>query len=219
MRFRVISKSLCSTYLFVAVSLGCSPQAELNLRASEPNASSTTEPEASVSPAVDVETVEAPTFSVTPDTYSTAQSVMLATTTAGATIYYTTDGTQPTTESNEYNSEIVVSATTTIKAFAAKADWISSAVASAVYTITEPGLTGTVTTPTFSVAEGTYSSTQTVTITSTTSGAIIYYTTDGTTPTSASSIYGAPLSISATETVKAFATKSMWIDSDIASAA
>lgn len=60
-------------------------------------------------------------------------------------------------------------------------------------------------TPAFSPAAGTYSSAQTVTI-SADPGATIYYTVDGSTPTTSSPIYTAPISVSATATVKSIAT-------------
>ena len=69
------------------------------------------------------------------------------TTTSGATIHYTTNGNDPTTSDAVYSSAISVSATQTIKALAVKSTWADSAVASAAYVIT-----GTVATPTFSVA-------------------------------------------------------------------
>ena len=65
----------------------------------------------------------------------------------------------------------------------------------------------TVSTPTFSLAGGTYTTEQTVTISCATSGATIYYTTDGTTPSVASTKYNAAITISETTTLKAIAIK------------
>jgi hypothetical protein len=59
--------------------------------------------------------------------------------------------------------------------------------------------------PSFSPAGGTFSKPQWVTITDTTAGASIYYTTDGTTPTRASTLYIRPVSVTATETIEAVA--------------
>lgn len=80
--------------------------------------------------------VEAPTFSPIAGTYAEAQSVTISTTTEGATIYYTTDGTEPVAGSNNYNtgSVVSVSETTTIKAIAVKGSDESS-VATATYFI------------------------------------------------------------------------------------
>ncbi len=81
-----------------------------------------------------------PTFSPTPGSYSTAQSVSLLDTTSGATIYFTTDGvTNPTTSSTVYNNTpIQVSSNTTIKAMAAASGFSNSAVATGAYTIGAP---------------------------------------------------------------------------------
>ena len=64
----------------------------------------------------------APTVSFEPaaGAYTTAQNVTLTSSVSGATIYYTTDGTDPTTTSPTYSSPIAISSTTTIKAFAKK---------------------------------------------------------------------------------------------------
>lgn len=83
-------------------------------------------------------TCATPTFSVAEGTYYGTQSVELSCGTAGATIYYTTDGTTPTSSSTAYSSAIAVSSTTTIKAIAVKADYDDSEVASAAYTIKSP---------------------------------------------------------------------------------
>lgn len=85
-----------------------------------------------------VETVATPTFSLAAGTYYEAQSVTLSCTTPGSTIYYTTDGNDPTTSSSVYSSAIPVSSTTTIKAIAVKDGMNNSQVASATYTINAP---------------------------------------------------------------------------------
>ena len=68
-------------------------------------------------------------------------------------------------------------------------------------------ITATVAAPTFDPAGGTYTATQNVTISCATAGADIYYTLDGNTPTTASTKYTGPISISETKTLKAFAVK------------
>ncbi len=76
-----------------------------------------------------------PTVSFSPEggKYSTTQSVTLTSSVEGATIYYTTDGTDPSTASSQYSNAISVSETTTIKAFAEKDDNAGS-ITSATYT-------------------------------------------------------------------------------------
>src|ERR1022692_4416583 len=74
-------------------------------------------------------------------------------------------------------------------------------------------------TPIISPASGTYTSVQTVTITDTTPGAAIYYTTDGiSTPTTSSMLYTGGISVSATETIDAIAVASNYYSSAVASA-
>ena len=81
------------------------------------------------------------------------------------------------------------------------------------------GTTTQVATPTFSPAGGTYSTAQTVSISCATSGATIRYTTDGSTPTASSAVYSSPITVSSTQTIKAYAVKSGLTDSAIAIAA
>lgn len=82
-------------------------------------------------------------------------------------------------------------------------------------TITVPGPAAT---PTFSPAAGTYTSVQSVSISDTLAGAIFYYTTNGTTPTTASTQYGGAISVGATETIEAFAVAPGYSDSAVATA-
>ena len=159
-----------------------------------------------------------PTFSPAGGTYTAVQSVTLTSTTAGASIYYTLDGSTPTNTSTLYSAAtpIQVSATTTINAIAAEPpSYLNSNVASATYTINLP----VVATPTFSPAPGVYNSAQSVSLSDTTTGASIYYTTDGSTPTSKSNLFtaGMPIAVPSTTTIKAIATESGDANSAIAS--
>lgn len=97
-------------------------------------------------------TVATPTFSPAAGTYTSAQNVTISSETEGATIYYTTNGDTPTTDSNVYSSAINVSETTTIKAIAVKNGLENSTVASATYTIVNLDHAGTAEDP-YSVAD------------------------------------------------------------------
>lgn len=97
-------------------------------------------------------TVNAPTADVAAGTYSSNQTVTLASSTDGATIYYTTDGTEPSIGNNgellgstkKYSKPISVTGTqgttnsTTIKAIAVKSGMYPSAMSEFVYTIAIP---------------------------------------------------------------------------------
>ena len=317
-------------------------------------------------------TCATPTFLPVAGTYDQTQNVTISCATSGATIYYTTDGTTPTTSSSVYSSPIEVSSNTTIKAFAAKSGLSNSSVATAEYVIVAPAETVTyekvtstsdltdgdylivygdgscafdgrltdsssptldatgnfvsvtisnniietnqaiyftydatagtlksasgyyigrtassngfdfsrntqykntititsgnaiitgcdangnattaklqcwvsgsdrrfryytssqkaiqlykkvgtpkVATPTFSPAAGTYTSAQSVEISCDTQGATIYYTTDGSTPTTSSSVYSSAINVNSTTTIKAIAVKSGMDDSEVATA-
>src|SRR5207237_1262602 len=133
-------------------------------------------------------TVATPTFSPAAGTYTSAQNVTITTSTPNATIYYTADGTTPTTTSLRYAGPVTISATTTLKAMATASGLTNSAVATGVYTI-QSGTASTVAPPTFSPAPGTYTGYAEVTMTTATSGASIYYTTNGADPNTAGALY------------------------------
>jgi hypothetical protein len=174
------------------------PQAVLNIGYNPPN------------------TVATPTFSPVGGTYTSAQNVTISTTTSGATIRYTTDGSTPTTTSGTvYGGAIAVSSNTTINAIAYESGFTASPVATASYTIAS-----TVAAPTFSPVAGTYTGTQSVAISTTTSGASIRYTTDGSTPSeTAGTLYTVPVSVASSLTLNAIAYESGMTDSPVSSAA
>jgi hypothetical protein len=155
-----------------------------------------------------------PALSPSGGTYTTAQTVTISTTTPSATTYYTTNGAAPTTSSPVYSEALTVAATATVKAIAVANNGLASAVAAAVYTIVPPAVT-----PAFSPAPGTYSSAQTVTISTTTPSATIHFTTDGSTPTTSSPVYSGSITVAASETVKAIAVATGYTTSAVGSAA
>ncbi|MBT9330247.1 chitobiase/beta-hexosaminidase C-terminal domain-containing protein [Paracidobacterium acidisoli] len=145
------------------------------------------------------------TPAITPGTgnYGASQAVTISDTTSGATIYYTTDGSTPTTSSTVYKGSFTATVPGTIKAIAVAAGHTASTVASAVYSLEG------IATPTFSPAGGTYTTGQKVTITDTTSGVTLYYTTNGTTPSASSTQYTGPITVGSSETIKAIAVYSV----------
>jgi hypothetical protein len=156
-----------------------------------------------------------PTFSPSGGSYTAAQVVSLSDTTSGAVIYYTANGTLPTTSSNVYSVALNVTATATIKAMAVAPGLTNSSVASATYTIGSPL---TAATPTFSPRASSYPGTLTVSVSDTSPSPTIYCTTDGSTPTTSSTVYSAPLTITSTATVKCIATSSGYTTSPVGSA-
>ena len=79
--------------------------------------------------------VATPSFTPPAGSYSTAQSVVLASSTAGAEVRYTVDGSPPSASSPLYSGAIAVNAHATLKAIALKGCMAPSPVASAVYQI------------------------------------------------------------------------------------
>lgn len=158
--------------------------------------------------------VATPSFSPIGGNYGSAVNVSISDSTPGASIYYTTNGTTPTTSSPVYSAPITVSTSETLQAMATASGMTQSATATATYTISAPQAA----TPSFSPAAGSYSTAQSVTITDATPGATIYYTTNGTQPTTSSAVYTAPISVPTSETLEAMATASGYTQSPTNSA-
>lgn len=172
--------------------------------------------------------VKQPVISPESGTYyrSGTQEITMTSATDGASIYYTltTDGStpaDPTSSSTLYSAAIPFSTfsagqTVKIKAIAIKGGMSDSRITSVEYVIYE----GKCQRPTFTPGNGTYTSPQSVVINST-ADATIYYTTDGTDPSSSGTrlVYSSAITVDYGETtLKAYAEKSGYVPSDVATA-
>jgi hypothetical protein len=153
----------------------------------------------------------APAISPVTGTYSRLQTVTITDATPGAAIYYTTNGATPTTSSTQYSGVFPVSASETVEAIAIAPAYSISPEATAAITLQAA-------TPVIAPGAGTYTTVQSVTITDSTPGASIYYTTDGSIPTVGSTLYSGPISVLASETIQAIAAYTGFVYSSIAEA-
>jgi hypothetical protein len=158
----------------------------------------------------------AATPSIAPSTESFHGTVNVTVTdaTTGASIYYTTDGSTPSPgvgTTKQYAGGFAVTSSATVNAMATAAGYAASGMTSATYT------QQTVATPTISPAPGAYTNSVPVTITDATSGATIYYTTDGSSPIQGAGTTQAyptgGFSLSASATVRAVAIAAGYITS------
>lgn len=158
--------------------------------------------------------VTAPAFAPPPGAYEGPQNIVLTSLTAGASIRYTTDGSDPSeTAGTLYAAPVRLPATTTLKAVAFRAGWDTSPVTSGLYTIST-----LVAAPVFAPPPGTYDEAQNVAITTSTAGASIRYTTDGTAPTeSLGTVYTGPVAVPGTLTLRAVAYRAGWTTSSVTS--
>ena len=153
-------------------------------------------------------------------TISGVSDSITATTTISLTVTpdpapnFTRAATAASTSSSILAAIPAVASNVTIQAIAAAVGSSNSAVASATYTVEYPAAT-----PTFSLSAGTYFYAQTLALADATPGATIYYTTNGTTPTTNSTVYTGPFLVPATETIKAIAIAPGSTVSSVASAA
>jgi hypothetical protein len=155
----------------------------------------------------------APAFSPVAGNYTTSEGVTLSSTTSGAKIYYTTNGSTPTTASSLYSAAIAVKSSETVSAIAVATGLTNSSVAKAAYVIETPASL-----PAFTPSAGKYATAQRVTLTSATAKATIYYTLNGSTPTTASAAYTGPIAVSSSTIIEAIATASGFTNSTIGSA-
>ena len=138
-----------------------------------------------------------PTASATPSGsyYNSDQNVIISMSEPG-TIYYTTDGTIPTTSSSTYTNPITIASSTNLKYLAIDLAGNKSPIYTDTYTIDTIPPTASAT-PSGSY----YNSDQNVIISMSEPGTI-YYTTDGTIPTTSSSTYTNPITIASSTNLK-----------------
>jgi hypothetical protein len=158
-------------------------------------------------------TVAAPVISPPGVTFTGSQVVTITDATPGAQIYYTINGTTPTVGSKLYSKPFTITTNTTITAMATATGYLQGTPVSAVFSSTANAAN-----PVFSLASGTYGGSQTLTITDGAAKASIYYTVDGTSPTTASTPYRGPIPVAVNETVQAIATAPGLLPSSVVSA-
>lgn len=155
--------------------------------------------------------VSDPTYTPSQGIYDKPIKVTINTKETGTTIYYTLDGSTPDTNSTVYTTPVAIDSTSRLKSFAVKEGLTPSNISSSTYTILPPGTAS----PEFSIPEGEYSTEQKVTITCSTPGAVIHYALNNDVLNDASPKYTAPITISKTTTLKAYADKDGLRSSDV----
>lgn len=151
-------------------------------------------------------TVAQPYFVPPAGNYVTPTNVTILCKTPDATIYYTTDGTVPTTNSPIYSTPISLTTDKNLKAFGVLAGFNDSPVASAMYHFYAA-------TPILSPTGGIFDAPIAVTVTTATPGSEIRYTTNGTPPTTSSLLYTAPIPLSTDTTLNVCAMRIGFRDS------
>ena len=135
----------------------------------------------------------------------TNMKVQMSTTTPNARIYYTIDGAAPTENSTRYTEPFSVSGICTVKAIAFKDNFIHSNITSLYIDLENIRCEA----PVFQMSGNV------LTITSQTEGTAIYYTLDGSEPTTESSKYNGPITLTRNGIVKAIAVREGFLNSAV----
>ncbi|MGB6689429.1 MAG: chitobiase/beta-hexosaminidase C-terminal domain-containing protein [Terracidiphilus sp.] len=158
----------------------------------------------------------APVFSLLAGIYPAQQMVTITDTIPNSPIYYTTNGSDPTKRSTRYTGPFTVTSLVKLKAIAVPVGYTRSTIAEAVYNIADPpqfSAVGSAKPPASRNAENPSAKSLTVTITDKTPGAVIYYATDNTRPSTKSTRYTGPIKLLKATVIKAFAIAPGYIDS------
>ena len=132
--------------------------------------------------------------------YAYNQRITITDSTPGARVFYTIDGSTPGASSPIYSGPFPIRGPISLRAIALQPEYAPSLEVDGEYSLRTAA-------PVFSPASGTLLPFYSVTIADSTAGTSIYYTTDGSTPTTASTLYNAytPISVTTSETLKAIA--------------
>ena len=156
--------------------------------------------------------VSAPSITVAGGLCKEGTTVRLESSDPRAVIYYTTDGTEPTTNSNRYINPITIDRCVTLKAVSTIEGLRPSKVVEETYIVR-------VEDPVFSIKDKSMISGDRLEISTVTNDAIIWYTMDGTEPSSENgSRYTGPITLRKTVEIKAVATKEGLESSNVISA-
>src|SRR6185503_15896942 len=98
-------------------------------------------------------TAATPIFSELSVTYSSAQTVSISSATTGSTIYFTTDGSTPSTSSNRYTGPVTIASSAVLQALAVAPGYTNSGVAKASYVISTPQGPAGPATPSYAITE------------------------------------------------------------------
>ena len=152
-----------------------------------------------------------------PGTYTSPQTLTITEAIPGSTIYYELTGAVSTNGYVQYTGPVALpyGGVEALQAYATETGYQQSNNLLAQYTLNYPAAPA----PVFSLASGSYSGIQSLTITDSLKGATIYYTTDGTTPTTSSTEYTVPIIVSSTETIEAIAAATGYSTSAVVTAA
>jgi hypothetical protein len=146
--------------------------------------------------------------------FNLAASTRTCASTPAASMGYSIDGGHTTTEPTSFTTSITANTGTHVLAVKCAGQGVTDQMVLNIHVV--PPLTAA--TPVFSVAAGTYTTRQVVTLSDATSGAKIYYTTDGSGPSTSSLCYNGPISVSSSQTIEAIAVEAGYTSSGLARA-
>lgn len=148
-------------------------------------------------------TVAAPTISPSGGTHVGSVRVSLSTSTSGATIRYTTNGSAVTTSSPVYSGPFTLNTSRTVRARAYRSGMYDSSAVSRAFTVLPPPKA-----PVISPSGGSYYESLKVEMSTDESDVTLRYTTNGSAVTSSSPVYSGPITVSNTTRIRARAFKS-----------